>query len=112
MASRCCSPACATSATRPVSMIEELAHSFATMPIEGFTGVLRGRLQQLGVSMVDGQVIGKPAAEALAAQVIEFVRGSLRGKLAERPADALRVLDALRSTGYTELEPHREHFER
>jgi len=93
-------------------MIEELAHSFATMPIEGFVSVLRGRLQQLGVSMVDGQVIGKPAAEALVAQVIELVRGSLLGTLAERPADALRVLDALRSTGYTELEPQRAHFER
>jgi hypothetical protein len=93
-------------------VIQELAQAFETASLDVFVGLLRGRLQQLGVSMLDGRVIARPAAEALAAQVLEFVRGSLLGKLAERPGDALRVLDAVRSTGYTELEPEREHFER
>jgi hypothetical protein len=92
-------------------MIEELTQAFETASSEAFVGTLRGRLQQLSVSMVDGRVIARPDADALAAQVIELVRGVL-GRLAERPADGLRVLDALRSTGFVELEPERAELER
>lgn len=95
----------------PVPAIEELTQAFETASLEAFVGVLRGRLQQLSVSMVDGRVIARPDADALAARVIELVRGVL-GRLAERPADALRVLDALRSTGFLELERERARFER
>jgi hypothetical protein len=93
-------------------LIDELAQSFETMPLEVFAGRLRGCLQQLGVSMVDGRVIAKPEAEALAAQVIELVRERLLGRLADRPTDALRVLDVVHGTGYTQLEAERAHFER
>jgi hypothetical protein len=92
-------------------VIEDLAHSFEAASHDVFVGVLRRCLQELGVSMVDGRVIAKPEADALAAQVIELVRGSLLGKLAERPGDALRLLDALRSTGFLELESERAHYE-
>jgi hypothetical protein len=97
-------------------VIDELAQAFSTEPnagsIEGFVRTLRKRLQHLGVCLVDGQVIGKSEASALAAQVIDLVRGPVLGALGERPGDALRVLDALRSTGYTELEGERAGFER
>jgi hypothetical protein len=92
-------------------VVEDLARIFETAPVDVFVGALRGRLQQLGASMVDDRVIARPDADALAAQVIELVRGLL-GKLAERPADAVRVLDALRSTGFEQLEGEREHHER
>jgi len=94
-----------------VPAIEELRQAFEAAPFEAFIGALRGRLQQLSVSMLDGQVIERPDAEALAALVIELARGVL-GTLADRPADALRVLDALRSTGFVELEPGRAPLER
>lgn len=83
---------------------------FETAPLDAFVGALRGRLQQLGVGMVDGRVIARPAADALAAQVIELARGVL-DRLAGRPADALSVLDALRSTGFAQLEGERERHE-
>ena len=92
-------------------MIDELARTFETGPLDVFVGALRGRLQQLSVSMVDGQVIARADAAALAARLIELVRGAL-ATLGERPADAVRVLDALRSTGFVELEPERAQFER
>jgi hypothetical protein len=92
-------------------VVDDLTRSFATAPIEVFVGALRARLQQLAVSMVDGRVVARAEADALAAQVIALVRGAL-GELAERPADALRVLDALRSTGFVELEGERAHHER
>ena len=93
-------------------MIEELAHAFETEPFDVFVAVLRKRVQQLGVGMLDGRVIAKLEAVALAAQLIAVVRGGVLGALAERPGDALRVLDVLRSTGFTELEPERERHER
>jgi hypothetical protein len=93
-------------------VIDELALALETASLEAFVGALRGRLQQLGVSMVDGRVIDKPEAEALAAQVIELVRGALGGALAARPAEALRVLDAVLATGYPQLEPARGPLER
>jgi hypothetical protein len=94
-----------------VPAIEELTQAFETASFDAFVAALRARLQQLSVSMVDGRVIARLDADALAAQVIELVRGML-GRLAERPADALRVLDALRSTGFVELEPERARLER
>jgi len=61
--------------------------------------------------MVDGRV-ARPEAEALAAQVVALVRDRVLGRLAERPGDALRVLDVLRAAGFSALEPAREHHER
>jgi len=62
--------------------------------------------------MVDGQVVSQAEADAVAAQVIELVRGTVLGKLADRPGDALRVLDALRATGFGQLDGERERCER
>jgi hypothetical protein len=92
-------------------VVEDLATTFETAPLDAFLGALRRRLQQLGVSMIDGRVVERQQADALATQVIDLVRGVL-GKLAERPGDAVRVLDALCSTGFAQLEGEREHHER
>jgi hypothetical protein len=92
-------------------MIDELAQAFAAGPIEMFLGVLRRRLQALSVCLVDGRVIARSDAEVLAARLIDLVRGPVLGALGERPGDALRVLDALRTTGYTELEALRPAVE-
>jgi hypothetical protein len=96
----------------PNGVIDELAQAFSTEPIEGFLRALRKRLQHLGVRLVDGQVVAKAEADALASELIGLVRGPVLGALSERPGDALRVLDALRSTGYSELEAERAGFER
>ena len=93
-------------------VIAELAQAFETGPLEGFVAALRKRLSQLGVGMVDGRIVPAAEAEALAAQVIELVRESVLARLADRPGDALRVLDALRSTGFAQLEPERVRCER
>jgi hypothetical protein len=93
-------------------VIELLAQTFDTASLEAFVAALRRCLQQLGASMLDGRVIDRPQADALAAEVIELVRARVLAELAERPADALRVLDALRSTGFAQLEHERGHHER
>ncbi len=93
-------------------MIEDLARAFETLALDAFVGVLRQRLQQLGVRMVDGRVIDKREAAALEGQLIELVKTRVLGPLAARPADALRVLDVLRSTGFVALEPERADHER
>lgn len=92
-------------------MIDELAQAFETGPVDVFVGVLHRRLQQLGVGVVDGKVIGRREAEAIAARLVELVRGPVLEALVERPADALRVLDAFRRTGYTQLEALRAGLE-
>jgi hypothetical protein len=92
-------------------VIEELARTFATASLDVFLSALRQRLQQLGVAMVDGRVVERAEADARAAEVVALVDGVL-DRLDERPADALRVLDVLRSTGYAALEPRRDHHER
>jgi hypothetical protein len=94
------------------AVIDDLAHRFEAAPFDVFVAALRGRMQQLGVSMVDSRVIARGEADALSAQVIDLVRDRILGALAERPADALRVLDALRSTGFAQLESERPHHER
>jgi hypothetical protein len=93
-------------------VIAELEQTFETGPLAGFVAALRKRLSQLGVGMVDGRIVPAAEAEALAAQVIELVRGTVLARLADRPGDALRVLDALRSTGFAQLEPERARCER
>jgi hypothetical protein len=93
-------------------VIEELAQAFATEPFDVFVTLLRKRVQQLGVGLLDGRVIAKLEAVAVAAQLIDLVRGRVLGALADRPGDALRVLDLLRSAGFVELEPERGHHER
>ncbi|HEX7836530.1 MAG TPA: hypothetical protein VF469_03655, partial [Kofleriaceae bacterium] len=73
-------------------MIQELTDTLATQPIEVFAGLVRRRLAQLGLSMVDGRVIARPDADALAAQVLAMVQAAVSTRLADRPGDALRVL--------------------
>lgn len=91
-------------------MIDELIHTFETQPFDVFLGQLRRRLQHLGARLVDGQVLARPDADALAARLIDRLRGAL-DRLAARPADALRVLDALRATGFGQLEATRADHE-
>jgi hypothetical protein len=92
-------------------VIAELTQAFEG-PFDGFLAALRKRLSLLGVRMVDGRVVTATEADALAADVIELVRGTILVRLAERPGDALRVLDALRGTGFAHLEPERPRCER
>jgi hypothetical protein len=91
-------------------VIDELAETFEHQVFDVFVRLLGRRLQHLGACLVDGRVISRAEAEALAAQVITLLRGVL-DRLVDRPADALRVLDALRSTGFVELEPCRADHE-
>lgn len=93
-------------------VIVELTQAFDTGPLDGFVAALRKRLSQLGVRIVDGRVVAAAEADAFAGQVIELVRGAVLPRLAERPGDALRVLDALRGTGFPQLEPERARCER
>jgi hypothetical protein len=92
-------------------VIQELADTLETQPIEAFATLVRRQLAQLGLSMVDGRVIARPDADALAAQVLAMVRSALAGQLAERPGDALRVIDAVRAAGWGQLEPERPRLE-
>jgi hypothetical protein len=91
-------------------MIDELSQTFERQPFDVFVRLLGRRLQHLSVGMVDGRVIGKADADALVAQVIAVVRGVL-ARLDDRPDDALRALDALRRTGFVELEAARGDHE-
>src|SRR5882757_6635934 len=93
------------------AVIDELSHAFETQAFEVFLRQLRRRLEHLGVCLVDGQVVSRAEADALAARLLELVRGQL-GQLAGRPGDALRVLDALRATGFVQLEATRADHER
>lgn len=93
-------------------MIEELAQALEAEPFDVFVALVRKRLQELGVCLHAGRVIARPEADALAAQLIELLRGSVLGRLAERPGDALRLLDAVCGTGYTALEAERAHHQR
>jgi hypothetical protein len=93
-------------------VIEELAQTLETEPFDVFVALVRKRLQDLSVRLYAGQVIARPQAEAIAAQLLELVRGSALGRLTDRPGDALRLLDALSGTGYTELETERPHYQR
>jgi len=88
-------------------MLDELSHTFERQPFDVFLRLLGRRLQHLAVGMLDGRVLARPDAEALAAQLIDVLRGVL-ARLDERPDDALRVLDALRSTGFLALEAARD----
>lgn len=87
-------------------MIHELVTALETQPIEAFAGLLRRRLGELGVRLVDGRVIARAEADALVAEALAVARRAL-GELADRPGDALRVLDAARSTGFDQLEAER-----
>lgn len=92
-------------------VLQELADTLETQPIEAFATLLRRWLAQLGLSMVDGRVVARPDADALAAQVLAMVKAAISAQLAERPGDALRVLDAVRAAGFAELEPERPRLE-
>jgi len=91
-------------------VIHELVTALETQPIEAFVAMLRRRLGQLGVCLVDGRVIARPEADALAAEVLAVARRAL-GALADRPGDALRVLDAARGAGVDQLEAERPRLE-
>ncbi|HEY0479076.1 MAG TPA: hypothetical protein VGD37_16270 [Kofleriaceae bacterium] len=93
-------------------MLQDLAAALETEPIEAFAARLRRGLTQLGVALVDGRVVAKSEAEGLAAQVLAMVAAALTGALADRPGDALRVLDAVRGAGWGQLEAERPGLER
>lgn len=92
-------------------VIQELVDTLQTQPIEAFSALLRRRLAQLAVCMADGRVIARAEADALAARVLDVAQRALAGELAERPGDALRVLDAARGAGCDQLEPERPRLE-
>jgi hypothetical protein len=92
-------------------VIQALEDTLETQPIELFSRLLRRHLTQLGVGMAEGRVIPRAEADALAAQVLGVARRAVR-QLAERPGDALRVLDAVRSAGVDALEAERPQLER
>jgi hypothetical protein len=93
-------------------MMQELAQALEAEPFDVFVALVRKRLQELSVRLHAGRVITRPEAEALAVELLELVRGNVFGRLTERPGDALRLLDAVCGTGYTELEPERPHYVR
>lgn len=93
-------------------VIQELVDALDSQPIEAFAAALHRRLQQLGVCLVDGRVIARAEADALAAEVLGVARRAVQGALAERPGDALRVLDVARATGFDQLEAERPRLER
>jgi len=87
-------------------MIAELAHTFEHASLGVFLRLLCRRLQHLGVGLVDGRVVDQAEAAGLTGDVLALVHDVL-ARLADRPADALRVLDAVRSCGLVELEAAR-----
>ena len=90
----------------------ELTGALAVQPIEMSSRLVRRRLGQLGACLVDGRVIARADAEALAARLLAVVQAAFAGALAERPGDALRVLDAVRGAGFDQLEAERAELER
>jgi hypothetical protein len=94
------------------AVVDDLARAFETDAFDAFVAALRARLVQLGVRMVDGRVVDRAEADALVAAVVALIRDRVLGKLAGQPGDALRVLDALRATGFVELEAERPRHER
>lgn len=92
-------------------VIQELTDALETQPIEAFSALLRRRLAELGVCMVDGRVVARADAEAVAAEVVALASRAVAGALADRPGDALRVLDAARSAGCDQLEADRPRLE-
>jgi len=91
--------------------VQDLVAALDTQPIDAFTVALRRRLEQLGVCLVDGRVIARAEADARVAEVLVVARRALDG-LADRPGDALRLLDAVRATGFDQLEAGRAELER
>jgi len=91
-------------------VIHDLVTALETQPIEAFSALVRRRLEQLGVCLVDGRVIARAEADALALDVLAVVRRAI-GALDERPGDALRLLDAVRAAGFDQLEPERPGLE-
>jgi hypothetical protein len=91
-------------------VIQELTTALEIQPIEAFSALLRRRLEQLGVCLVDGRVIARAEADALAAQALAVASRAI-GALADRPGDALRMLDAVRRTGFDQLEAERPRLE-
>jgi hypothetical protein len=89
----------------------ELTEALETRSAEAFSGLLRRRLQQLGVGLLDGRAITRAEADALAAEVVELARRAVCEVLADRPGDGLRVLDIVRAAGFTQLEPDRPRLE-
>ncbi|HEY0195568.1 MAG TPA: hypothetical protein VGC42_30855 [Kofleriaceae bacterium] len=88
-------------------MIEDLHQRFEREPFDAFVQVFHQRVQHLGVCLVDGVVIERAEADALGVRLLDLVRGRLLGALADRPGDALRLLDVLRRAGYPQLEDAR-----
>lgn len=92
-------------------MFSELSEALATRSVEAFSGLLRRRLQQLGVGLLDGRAIARAEADALAAEVVELARRAVCDTFADRPGDGLRMLDIVRAAGFVALEPERSRLE-
>jgi hypothetical protein len=92
-------------------VIQALADTLETQPIEVFSQLLRRRLAELGVCMVEGRVVARAEADGLAGQVLELARRAVLGKFVDQPGDGLRVLDAARSAGFEQLEGERPRLE-
>jgi hypothetical protein len=92
------------------SVIQALLDTLEAQPIEVFSGLLRRQLAQLGVCMVDGRVVAKAQADALVSQLLGVARQAL-DRLADRPGDALVMLDAVRGAGCDQLEAERPRLE-
>ena len=91
--------------------MQDLVAQLETQPIEAFTAALRRRLEHLGVCLIDGRVVARAEADALVVEVLVVARRALGG-LSDRPGDALRLLDAVRATGFDQLEAERGELER
>jgi hypothetical protein len=92
-------------------MVDEVAQLLESQPHDVVLRELRKRLQQLGAGMANGQIVPRAEADALAARVVELVRGHVCDRLLEQPCEALALLDLVRNTGYATLEPERPRLE-
>lgn len=90
-----------------ISVIDELRESFAGDPFDAFANLFRRRIQHLAACLIDGEVIDRGEADRVMARVTELARDHLLVALAERPGDALRVLDVLVAAGNPALEAAR-----
>lgn len=95
-------------------MIDELERAFAAglqAGLAGFFAQLRRQLQGLSAGLVDGRAVARAEADRVAGELIAWLAARPLPQLADRPGDALRVLDALCQTGYTALEAARADLE-
>jgi len=94
------------------AVIQDLVDALASQPIETFSALLRRRLSQLAVCLLDGRVIPRAEADAVIAQALALATRAVQATLADRPGDALRLLDAVKAAGFDGLEAERDRLAR